>query len=139
LASPIASVLTTIDGVDIAQASRFVAELGEPTSIHSAKALVKLAGLIPKEFRSGSSIHKKAKISKKGNPYLRTIAYYMALSCVRRNKRLSAYYKHLIAQGKPKMVALCAIARKLLVVIYHVLHHKPYIPEKIGVGLSSHT
>lgn len=139
MAYPWASRLTTIDGVNIRPACRFVAELGDPSSIHSSKALVKLAGLIPKEFRSGSSIHKKAIISKKGNPYLRTIAYYMAISCVKRNHRLSQYYKHLISKGKPKMVAICAVARKLLMIIYHVLHNEPYVPEKVGVGLNKHT
>lgn len=136
MASPWASILTTIDGVDIRPASRFIAELGEPNSIRSAKALVKLTGLIPKEFKSGTSVHKKTRISKKGNPYLRTIAYYMAISCVKRNPRFCAYYKHLIAKGKPKMVAICAVARKLIVVIYHVLHGTAYDAEKIGIGVN---
>lgn len=134
MAHPWASKLTIIDGVDIRPASRFIAELGDPTTIRSPKAMVKLAGLIPKEFKSGSSVHKKAVISKKGNPYLRTIVYYMALSCIKRNHRLSHYYQHLISKGKPKMVAVCAVCRKLLLVIYHVLHGEPYIPEKIGIG-----
>jgi len=137
LASPWASKLITIDGVDIRPASRFIAELGDPNSIRSAKALAKLTGLIPKEFKSGSSVHKKSRISKKGNPFLRTIAYYMAISCIKRNPRLSAFYKHLILKGKPKMVALCAIARKLLVIIYHVLHNQPYLPEKVGIGVNN--
>ncbi len=111
-------------------------KLGDPLTIHSPKAMVKLAGLIPKEFQSGSSVRKKAVISRKGNPYLRTIAYYMAISCVKRNHRLSAYYKHLISKGKPKMVALCAVARKILIIIYHVIHNEPYISEKVGIGLN---
>jgi transposase len=117
-----------------------MAELGHPNSIRSPKTLVKLAGITPKEFKSGSSVHKKPKISKKGNPFLRTIAYYMALSCIKRNPRLAAYYHHLLSKGKPKMVALGAVMRKLLLVIYHVLStgsigdNEPYRPEKIGMG-----
>jgi transposase len=139
MAYPWASMLIAIEGIDIRPASRFIAELGEPTTIRSPKALVKLAGLSPKEFKSGSSVNKKSIISKKGNPFLRTIAYYMAISCIKRNHRLSQYYKHLISKDKPKMVAVCAVARKLLLVIYHVLHNQPYIPEKIGIGLSKKT
>lgn len=136
LASPWASKLTAIEGVDIKSASRFIAELGDPNTIRSPKALVKLTGLIPKEFKSGSSVSKRAKISKKGNPFLRTIVFYMAIFCIKRNSRFSAYYRHLVSKGKPKMVAVCAVARKLLMVIYHVLHDEPYLAEKVGTGLN---
>ncbi|MFQ6052558.1 MAG: IS110 family transposase [Candidatus Hydrothermarchaeota archaeon] len=138
LASPWVSLLTTIEGIATKAAARFMAELGDPNSIRSPKALVKLTGIASKEFKSGSSVHKKPKISKKGNPFLRTIAYYMAISCIKRNPRLAAYYQHLLSKGKPKMVAVCAVIRKLLLVIYHVLHNEPYQPEKIGIGVNNH-
>lgn len=134
LASPWVTTLTSIDGINPQTAARFIAELGEPSTIHSPKALVSLAGIAPKSFISGTSVYKKARISKKGNPFLRTIVYHMALSCIKHNPPLSAYYQHLIYRGKPKMIAIFAVARKLLHVIYHVLHGCVYQPNKLGIG-----
>ena len=134
LAKPWIAKLTSIEGIDQRPAARFIAELGDISVFKSPKSLVSMAGIAPKAWASGTSVKKKTRISKKGNPYLRTIIYFMALSCIRKNTPLKAYYNHLLAKDKPKMVAIIAIARKLLHVIYHVLNNQPYMPEKIGSG-----
>ncbi|WP_294041678.1 IS110 family transposase [Thiolapillus sp.] len=52
-----------------------------------------MAGLDPKHHQSGSSINKKARISKVGNRYLRQALYMPALSAARHDKHVNGYYK----------------------------------------------
>jgi transposase len=44
-----------------------------------------------------------------------------AMVAARRNKTLSVFHQRLIAAGKPKMVALVAVARKLLTILNAML------------------
>jgi transposase len=47
--------------------------------------------------------------------------YFPAISATRFNPIIKALYDRLIAAGKPKMVALAAAMRKLLILAYGVL------------------
>jgi transposase len=44
-----------------------------------------------------------------------------ALTARRHNRVLRAFYERLVAAGKPKMVALVAVARKLLTILNAIL------------------
>jgi transposase len=79
---------------------------------------VKFAGLDPKHFRSGTSVDKKARISKAGNHYIRAALYMPALCAKRHDPYVKAFFNHLIEMGKTPMQAVCAVMRKLL----HALH-----------------
>ena len=48
---------------------------------------------------------------------MRSALFLAALSACRFNPALKAFYDRLIAAGKPKMVALIAVARKLLTIL----------------------
>jgi transposase len=79
---------------------------------------VKFAGLDPKHFRSGTSVDKKARISKAGNHYIRAALYMPAMSAKAHDPYVKAYFQHLLTMGKTPMQGLCAVMRKLL----HALH-----------------
>ncbi len=42
---------------------------------------------------------------------------------IRYEEAVGAFYRHLVEQGKPKMVAVVAVMRKLLHAIYGMLKH----------------
>jgi transposase len=84
---------------------------------------VAYAGLDPREYTSGTSVHKKVRISKAGNKHLRRGLYMPALVAVRHDPHVRAYYEHLLARGKTKMQALVATMRKLLHAIYGMFKH----------------
>ena len=89
-------------------------------------------GLDPRECSSGSSVHKKIRIRKAGNAHLRRALYMPALVAIRHQPHLRAFYQHLRAQGKLKMVALVAVMRKLLHAIYGMFkHQKPFDGSKV--------
>jgi transposase len=108
---------------------------------------VAYAGLDPREYNSGSSVHKKTRISKAGNRHLRRALYMPALVAVRREPHFRAYYDHLLARGKTKMQALVAVMRKLLHAIYGMFRQQlPFdggkvyqLPEAIVANCASCT
>jgi len=79
-----------------------------------------LAGLDPVLFQSGTSVHKKSRISKRGNREVRKRLYEATLSAARYNPSIKGIYQRLKEQGKPDKVARIAAARKLLLIAYAV-------------------
>jgi transposase len=88
---------------------------------------VKFAGLDPRSYDSGKSVHKKTRISKAGNRHIRSALYMPALSAKQHDPHVKAYFEHLIENGKLPLQALCAVMRKLLHAIHGMLkHNKPF-------------
>ncbi|MBK6931929.1 MAG: IS110 family transposase [Saprospirales bacterium] len=87
--------------------------------IENKAQLVSYAGYDVVERQSGSSIKGKTRISKKGNAHIRRALHYPALSAARYDPNLHALYQRVVERNpKAKMVALVAVQRKLLVLIY---------------------
>lgn len=124
-------LLKSITGIGDKTAWRILAEIHVEDGISlNAKAQVAHAGLAPKERQSGSSINGKTRICKTGNADLRTALYMPAMSAIQNNPILKEFYEKLISKGKPKMVALTAVMRKLLVQAIGVLRNNtPYDPN----------
>ncbi len=106
----------------------------------SHREWVKFAGLDPKSFDSGKSVHKKARLSKAGNRYIRAALYMPALSASQHDPHIKAYYQHLLAKDKKPLQAICAVMRKLLHAIHGMLKkNEPFdntrfyaIPVSVG-------
>jgi len=110
-------VLST-PGIAETSAVQILAELAVLSPNLQVRQWVAHAGLDPRQYSSGSSVHKKTRISKTGNRHLRRGLYMPALVAVRHDPHVRAYYEHLLARGKLKMQALVAVMRKLLHAIY---------------------
>jgi hypothetical protein len=81
-------------------------------------------------------VHQKARISKVGNRYIRRALSMPALTAVRFAPHLRAFYLHLQARGKCKMVALVAVMRKLLHAIFGMLKYDAPFDGPSSVRLS---
>jgi transposase len=124
--------LTSAKG--IAQASA-VALLGElcllPQELRSNQ-VSRQAGLDVRLTESGSSIDRPGRLSKVGNAYLRAALHMPSLSLVRHDPRAKAHYEALIARGKKKMQALCAVQRKMLTGLWACMHaNEPFDTAKL--------
>lgn len=118
-------LLTSARGsIALRSAVQILAEVAVLSSDLDARQWVASAGLDPRECSSGSSVHKKTRISKAGNAHLRRALFMPALVAIRRQPHLRAFYQHLCAQGKPKMVALTAVMRKLVHAIYAMFKYQ---------------
>ena len=106
--------LLAAKGIGEATALSLLAELCVlPTSLKSGQ-ISRHAGLDVRQHQSGASVNRPARISKAGNVYLRSALYMPALSAVRYDPNVKAFYEALVARGKKKIQALVAVMRKYL-------------------------
>lgn len=115
------NLLTSIKGVAEASAIALLGELLLLPPGLSHREWVKFAGLDPKAFDSGKSVHKKTRISKAGNGHIRAALYFPAMSAKQHDKHVRAYFQHLVANGKTPLQGVCAVMRKLLHAIHGML------------------
>jgi transposase len=113
------TLLRTVPGVGARTEVPLLVTLGRWATRTSgrgtAKALVAYVGLDPRPYESGTSVHQRATISRQGDRSARCRLYLSALGGIRGETPLSAFYKHLLDQHKPKKLALIAAARKILI------------------------
>jgi transposase len=83
-----------------------------------ARQWVAQAGLDVREERSGTSLARKPRISRRGNKRLRQALFFPALTAARCCPEAGAFVDRLVARGKTKLQAIIALMRKLL----HALH-----------------
>jgi transposase len=98
-----------------------IAELPELGTL-SRRKIASLVGLAPFTHQSGQW-RGKAMIEG-GRSQVRRALYMGALVAARRNKQLKAFRDRLVAAGKPKKVALIAVARKLLTILNAIARDK---------------
>lgn len=123
-------LLTSIPGIGNTLAQWILAEVPDIHQFASAQSLSAYAGLNPKEFQSGSSIHRKTQLSKAGNARLRKALYLPAVAAIRFNPVVQALCHRLQARGLSKMASIGAAMRKLLHLAYGVLkHRRPFDPK----------
>ncbi len=119
-------LLTTIRGVAETTAMRVLGELGDLRRFGTASELSAFSGLSPKLNTSGKHTGKTT-ISRIGSPELRAALYMPALATIQGDHPLAQNYQRLIANGKEKKSAICAIMRKTLLVMRSMLiHNEPY-------------
>ena len=116
-------LLTGIKGIAQTSAIALMGELLLLPKGLSHREWVKSAGLDPRAFDSGKSVHKQARISKAGNRHIRSALYMPALSAKQHDPYVKAYFQHLVDNGKKPLQALCAVMRKLLHAIHGMLKY----------------
>src|SRR5215213_6535736 len=86
------------------------------------EAAANYAGLAPQLHQSGSSVRGRPRVGHGGNAHLRRALYMATLSAVQHNPVIKVFYQRLCAAGKPRKVALCAAAHKLLRIAWAVVN-----------------
>jgi transposase len=89
----------------------------------TTKGLVAYTGLDPQTHESGTSVHKRASISRMGQAHMRRTLYMGALGGVRGHNPLREFYQGLVGRGKAKKLALTASARKIVVWAWTIYQH----------------
>lgn len=126
-------LLTSIPGIGDITAARLLAEIVDISAFDSASQLAAYAGLNPKGFRSGKSVHKKTKISKEGRAELRQILYMPALTAMRWNPVIQSHCGRLDRERLHKKAIIAAAMKKLLHLVYGVLKHQACFDPDFGV------
>ena len=116
--------LRSVPGIGPVTARTLLAELPELGRL-DRRAIAALVGVAP--FNCDSGHHRGQRHIWGGRAPVRATLYMAALVAVRRNPVLAAFYRRLLALGKPKKVALVAAMRKLLTIVNALLkHHTPW-------------
>jgi transposase len=87
----------------------------------NARQAVAFAGLDPRQHESGSSVKARPRMSKVGHAFLRKALYMPAMATLYRTDWGKLFRLRLAAAGKPPMLIIGAMMRKLLHVAYGVL------------------
>jgi transposase len=117
-------LLITFPGVGNTLARIFLADIPELGRL-TRRQIASLVGVAPFTRRSGQ--WKGKSMIAGGRPTARSAVFLAALSASRYNPGLRAFYQRLLAAGKPKMVALIAVARKLLTILNAIIRdNKPW-------------
>ena len=111
-------LLLSIKGVAKKSAVLLLGELAVLADDMTAKQWVANAGLDPRPYKSGTSVHRPERISKAGNARIRAALYMPALVASQHVPQVKAFRDQLVARGKKPMQAITAIMRKLL----HAIH-----------------
>lgn len=92
-----------------------------------AKEAAAFAGLDPRQHQSGSSVRGKTRLSKVGHSFLRKALYMPAMVAITKTTWGRAFKDRLKTAGKPPMVIIGAMMRKLVHVVFGVLKSgKPF-------------
>jgi len=122
-------LLTTIPGIGGLTANTLLAEIGDISAFDGAPQLAAYAGLNPQGHRSGSSVHKKTRISKQGRSELRRCLYMPAVVAMSYNPVIQNLSYRMTERGSLKMEIVVAAMRKLLHIAYGVLKNQlPFDP-----------
>lgn len=117
-------LLISFPGVGDTLARTFLAEVPELGRLRR-REIASLVGVAPFTRQSGN--WKGKSMIGGGRAAARSAAFMAALSAIRCNPVLRAFYQQLLAAGKPKMVALIAVARKILTILNAMLRdNKPW-------------
>lgn len=122
-------ILNSVPGVGDRLSCIIVSMLRNFDSFERGKQITSYLGICPSPYESGTSVKRRGRIMKKGNPYIRKILYLCALSASRYNKSCRLLFERLVQKGKNKRLALIAVANKLIKQAFAVLKSKTLYNE----------
>lgn len=112
--------ILTIPGISNVLGAMILGELGDIRAFSSPAKIQAFAGLDPSIRESGSSIHAKGRMVKRGSPYLRWALITAAQTVSMYSETFHRYYLKKKKEGKHHYVALSHVARKLIRVLFHL-------------------
>lgn len=110
--------VTTIPGIGVLTAVTVIAETHAFRLIQNKRQLVSYAGYDVIEKESGTSVHSKPRISKRGNRHIRKAMHMPACASIRCSDSNKELFKRIVSRSGIKMKGVVAVQRKLLVLIY---------------------
>jgi len=117
-------LIVSIPGIGETTAAIVLGELLDIARFSSARDVAAFSGLVPHVRQSGTSIRGRGTLSRLGAARLRKALYFPALTAIRHNRPLQRFAARLRAAGKPKMVIVAAVMRKLMHQIFGVLRSR---------------
>lgn len=113
-----------------AAADTLLTVLAEQDRFENQRQFTAYLGLDPKQFKSGTSVKGRERISKVGSSRLRTALYMPAMHAYR-SRTFAPFVSRLQANGKRPKQIIVALMRKLAVIAYNLIKTgKDFEPER---------
>jgi transposase len=132
----LAELVATIDGLSVLGAAAILAETGDPARFDCARAVVKHAGLCPRDNASGASAG-PTRISGRGRPGLRLACWRAVWGALPHNQVLGARHHQLTTRTSNQLTptqARVAIAAALLRQLWVVVTRRVPWDASIAAG-----
>lgn len=121
-------LVTSIPGIGIQTALYLILATNSFKNFSEWRKLACYAGVVPFEYSSGTSIRGRKKVHTFADKKMKSLLHMCALSSIRYNAELKAYYDRKKSEGKHSMLVLNNIKCKLLARIFAVINRKqPFI------------
>jgi transposase len=114
-------LLDSIPGVGERTTATMLSYYANPERFVQTKKAVAFAGLDPRHHESGTSVKGKSRMSKVGHSFIRKALYMPAMVALNKTAWGKKFKARLLANGKPKMLIIGAMMRKLIHVVFGVL------------------
>lgn len=122
----------TVPGIGKISAAAILAETGCFANFSSHRQLVSFTGLDVVARQSGPCDPKRH-ISKKGNSAIRGMLYVCAMAAICHNTEIREFYKRIKTSNPAGKVAIVAVIRKLLVLMYTVVKNGTKYDSEYGI------
>lgn len=124
------TLVTSVVGIGFVTAINLIIHTNGFNIMCDSRKLACYCGVAPFPYQSGTSIKGRTKVSHMANKKLKTNLHLAALTAIRFDPELKAYYDRKVLEGKPKMSVINAIRFKLLArVVAVVNNNSPYVKK----------
>jgi transposase len=125
--------IAQVPGIGRLTATALVATIGDAKTFRSGREFASFLGLVPRQTGTGGKI-RLGSISKRGDPYLRTLLIHGARS-VLFHAKVPTPWQRGIQERRPANVATVALANKMARTAWAILAHgDAYRREHVSVG-----
>lgn len=125
-------LLQSVPGIGAVSASLILSFMAGK-EFAKAKEVTAFLGLNPRHHQSGTSVRGKTRMSKMGDARLRCALYMPALVALKHNPDIRAFGQRLLTAGKPRMLVVGAVMRKLIHILFGVLKSGTSFRSRVAV------
>ena len=127
--------VTSVHGIGPNVAAHFIATTNEFKDFTEAKKFACYSGVVPFDYRSGTSLKGRSRISHLANKKMKKLLHLSAMAAIRGPGELQDYYHRKVELGKNKMLVLNAIRNKLIHRVFAVVRDNRKYEKTYAISL----
>jgi transposase len=121
------NLITSVPGVGKVLAWELLIKTDMFRAINDPRKLACFAGVVPFEHSSGTSVHRRPRVSQNADKALKRLLHMAALRVTHLKGELQLYYIRKVAEGKNKMAVINALRNKIVARICSAVNNnRPY-------------
>ncbi|MFD1631005.1 transposase, partial [Pseudopedobacter beijingensis] len=117
-------LIRSVPGVGKVVSWMMIAKTEGFTAINNPRKMACYCGVVPFDFKSGTSLRYKPKVSVFADKSMKSVLHLAAMSAIRLNNDLRVYYKRKVDEGKNKMSVLNAVRNKIIHRIFALIKNQ---------------